>query len=139
MGGMHIGCGPSAFAVEALKAELMERNTAANRTILTVAFFMVIFSPGTGTACVYESRRGLRSPNKIAVFMPFSGFGTDFFVCSKMGKWPLARRPGARVAGNLRQISRTSALVSHESPCAQRSYEGSNEVTLLGGNNRPDG
>jgi hypothetical protein len=109
---MHTGQGPSAFAVEALKAELMERNTAANRTILTVAFFMVIFSPGTGTACVYESRRGPRSPNKIAVFMPFSVFGTDYFVCSKMGKKCCGLTARASVAGSPRQISRTSAFLS---------------------------
>jgi len=42
---MHTGVGPSTFAVEALTAELKERNTADNRRILTNARFIEIFSP----------------------------------------------------------------------------------------------
>jgi hypothetical protein len=42
---MHIGIGPSAFAVEALKAEVKESNTADNRIALTNTRFIEVFSP----------------------------------------------------------------------------------------------
>ena len=63
-GGMHIGAGPSSLTVEALNAELAEKNTAVNRTIFTIAFFMVVFSPESGHRLRHSLAGALALPTR---------------------------------------------------------------------------
>jgi len=70
--------GEAVVVAGSLMAQLTENNTAVSMAIFTKVFFMV-FSPREAFLASqhHESGKGCCSPQKILIFIRFSGFGTQ--------------------------------------------------------------